>query len=87
MLSFREYKNATTKEVRANKKRYKGLTRLSREMKYAERKLKKIRAERREAREIKDYTKRTSELQRLFEEERKVIMEFNRIYNNVKGKK
>lgn len=83
----REYKKATTKEVRANKKRYKGLTRLNREMKYAERKLKKIRAERREAREIKDYTKRTSEIQRLFEEERKVIMEFNRIYNNVKGKK
>jgi hypothetical protein len=81
----REYKKATAKEVRANKQRYKGLTRLEGEMKYAERKLKKIRAERREARNIKDYTKRTSELQRLFEEERKVIMEFNRIYNNVKG--
>lgn len=81
----REYKKATAKEIRSNKERYKGLSRLESEMKYAERKLKKIRAERREARTIKDYTKRTSELQRLFDEERKVIMEFNRIYNNVKG--
>ena len=83
----REYKKLTIKQRKAKGDRYDGLRKLDRELKKAERELKKIRAERREARKEKDYTKRTSKLQRLFEEERKVLMEFNRIYSNVKGEK
>ena len=81
----REYKKLTFKQRKAKGDRYDGLRRLDRELKKAERELKKIRAKRREARKEKDYTTRTSMLQRLFEEERKVLMEFNRIYSNVKG--
>ena len=83
----REYKKLTIKQRKAKGDRYDGLRKLDRELKKAERELKKIRAKRREARKEKDYTIRTSMLQRLFEEERKVLMEFNRIYSNVKGER
>ncbi len=83
----REYKKLTIKQRKAKGDRYDGLRKLDRELKKAERELKKIRAKRREARKEKDYTTRTSMLQRLFEEERKVLMEFNRIYSNVKGER
>lgn len=82
----REYKKLSRAQRNSKGDRYDGLRKLDRQLKKSERELKKLRAIKREARREKDYTLRTSKLQKLFEEERKVIMEFNRVYNNIKGK-
>ena len=82
----REYKKLSRAQRNSKGDRYDGLKKLDRQLKKSERELKKLRAIKREARREKDYTLRTSKLQKLFEEERKVIMEFNRVYNNLKGK-
>lgn len=67
-----------------NNPRYTGVTNLQREIKKTERRLKKLRAERKQARNIKDFAKRTSEIQRIMDLERREIMSFNRYYNELR---
>jgi len=67
----KEYKNP----------RYDGIIRIDKMLKATERKLKKLRAEKKEARNIKDFGKRTAEIQRIMDEERSAIMKFNKYYS------
>ena len=64
--------------------RYKGVKRLSSVIKLTERNLTKIRKQRKEARKITDFAKRTAEIQRLMDLERKEIMRFNKLYNELR---
>lgn len=61
--------------------RYDGILELNNKLKITNRKLKSLRDERRKARDIKDWTKRSIKVQQLMDEERRVIMEFNRLYD------
>lgn len=64
--------------------RYKGVKRLSSVIKLTERNLTKIRKQRKEAKKITDFAKRTAEIQRLMDLERKEIMRFNKLYNELR---
>lgn len=64
--------------------RYQGVKRLDSVIKLTERNLKKIRKQRKEARNIKDFGKRTAEVQRLMDLERKEIMRFNKLYSELR---
>ena len=64
--------------------RYKGIVALNNKLKIAEKKLKKLRAQRREARKIKDFTQRTIAVQKIMDEERRIIMKFNKRYNELR---
>ena len=67
-----------------NNPRYQGVVELNNKLKAAEKKLKKLRDERKRAREIKDWTTRSIEVQKIMDQERKVIMEFNKRYNELR---
>jgi hypothetical protein len=64
--------------------RYEGIVKLNNKLKLTEKKLKKLRKERDKAREMKDWVKRSVEIQRIMDEERKVIMEFNKMYDELR---
>lgn len=64
--------------------RYKGLKRLDSAVNEINKSLKALRAKRREARDIKDFGKRTAEVQRLMDLERKQVMKFNKLYNELR---
>jgi hypothetical protein len=61
--------------------RYQGVIALDEAIKQTEKELKQVRALRKKARNIKDFGERTVEVQRLMDIERKLIMRFNRYYN------
>lgn len=60
--------------------RYKGIPLLNKLMKTYEKRLKKIRKQKKEARQIKNFRERTIRMQELMDQERKVLMEFNQKY-------
>jgi len=64
--------------------RYKGLKRLDSAVNEINKTLKVLRAKRRGARDIKDFGKRTAEVQRLMDLERKQVMKFNKLYNELR---
>ena len=66
--------------------RYKGLSSLDAILKAYEKRLKVIRAKKRVVRKIADYSERVSKTQLLMEEERKMVMRFNKIYDEKRGK-
>ena len=61
--------------------RYDGILELNNKLKITNRKLKSLRDERRKPEILKDWTKRSIKVQQLMDEERRVIMEFNRLYD------
>ena len=66
--------------------RYKGIVRLDKIRKFQEKKMKALRAEKREARKIEDYTARTLALQKIEDKERLIIMQFIKHYEELRGK-
>lgn len=64
--------------------RYKGVYALKSAYLETDRELKKLRKLRKEARNIKDFGKRTAEIQRLMDLERKQIMRFNKYYSELR---
>jgi hypothetical protein len=64
--------------------RYKGVFALKEAYLETDRELKKLRKRRKEARNIKDFGKRTAEIQRLMDLERKQIMRFNKYYSELR---
>ena len=69
-----------------NNPRYEGVLELNNKLKITEKKLKKLREDRRKAREIKDWTRRSVEVQKIMDQERVIIMEFNKRYNELREK-
>ena len=67
-----------------NNRRYDGVVELKNRLKIANRKLKSLRDERRKAREIKDWVRRSVETQKIMDEERRIIMDFNKRYNELR---
>jgi len=65
--------------------RYKGIIQLNGELKLINKRLKLIRAEKRAAKKISNYSERVSKVQQLMERERKLVMEFNRRYEKLRG--
>jgi len=78
----REYKDPMSRY--ADKERYAGLRSLSDAAKATEKKLKKIREARRQARYIDDYAKRTIRMQELQDMELQAIMRFNKYYDELR---
>jgi hypothetical protein len=78
-----EYKN---NRIPNAPERYKGVSSLNNLLKSANKQLKAVRAEKRNARTIRDYAERVSKLQALQERERKIIMIFNKRYEEIRGK-
>ena len=64
--------------------RYNGIIELDRILKHSEKQLKALRDQRRKARQIKDWTRRSIEVQRIMDEERKIIMKFNKRYDELR---
>jgi len=64
--------------------RYKGVFALKEAYLETDREIKKLRKRRKEARNIKDFGKRTAEIQRLMDLERKQIMRFNKYYSELR---
>ena len=67
-----------------NNSRYDGILELNNKLKITEKKLKKLRDERKKARNIKDFTKRSIEVQKILDQERIIIMDFNRRYDELR---
>lgn len=65
--------------------RYKGIGQLNEDLKKINKALKLVRAEKRAAKKIKNYGERVSEIQRLMEKERKLVMMFNQRYEQFRG--
>ena len=72
------------KERRNDPGRYKGVGVLYNSLKAVNKKLKLIRKAKRNAKDIKDYAERQIRIQYLMDEERKLIMKFNKAYDNVR---
>ena len=79
---FKERKEAEDK----NDKRYKNITKLESQRKSTEKKIKRLRKLRREARDIKDYVERQQRIYELYEKERSLLMQFNRQFEQLRGK-
>ena len=88
MEKFRENEAVVTRLLREYKgdersedlDRYKGLRPLSQKLKQYQKLLKKIRKAKREAKEITNYAERSVRIQELQDAERRVVMDFNRLY-------
>ena len=76
----REYKNDKSEDLT----RYRNIGRLNTKLKSINKKLKVLRAKRKEARDITGYAERSIRTQELLDKERSLIMEFNRIYEKIK---
>ena len=77
-----EYKNNRIPDA---KDRYTGIGVLNGYLKDINKALKQVRAEKRAARDIKDYGERVSKIQSLQERERRIVMMFNKKYEEVRG--
>ena len=78
-----EYKNNRIPDA---KDRYTGIGLLNGHLKDINKALKQVRAEKRAAIDIKDYGERVSKIQSLQERERRIVMMFNKKYEEVRGK-
>ena len=72
------------KARRSGEGRYKGVGTLDKALKVASKRLKAIRKAKRNAKDIKDYAERQIRIQELMDLERKVVMKFNKLYDNVR---
>jgi hypothetical protein len=77
-----EYKNNRIPDA---KDRYTGIGALNGYLKDINKALKQVRAEKRAARDIKDYGERVSKIQSLQERERRIVMMFNKKYEDLRG--
>ena len=79
-----------TKELKNNprrdKERYIGVLGLNNALKSFDKQLKAIRAAKRQALKIKDYTERMKRIQELRDKERRIVMRFNKQYETIRGK-
>ena len=64
--------------------RYKGVGTLHNSLKAVTKRLKLIRKAKRDAKDIKDYAERQIRIQELMDMERKLVMKFNKAYDNVR---
>ena len=69
-----------------NDKRYKGVMKLESARKATEKKIKKLRKLRKEARDIKNYVEKQNRIYELYEKERSLLMQFNKQYEQLRGK-
>jgi|MDSZ01.2.fsa_nt_gb hypothetical protein len=65
--------------------RYNGVNRLYKTLGETEKRLKRIRDRKRQARDISDYIRRSNVLTQLMEEEREAVMKFNSLYEQARG--
>ena len=65
--------------------RYRYIGPLSDMLKSINKQLKVVRAEKRQAKNIKNYSERVSKIQQLQEKERKLVMMFNKQYEELRG--
>ena len=79
---YKERKEAEDK----NDKRYKGVMKLESARKSTEKKIKKLRKLRKEARDIKNYVEKQNRIYELYEKERSLLMQFNKQYEQLRGK-
>lgn len=79
---YKERKEAEDK----NDKRYKGVMKLESARKATEKKIKKLRKLRKEARDIKNYVEKQNRIYELYEKERSLLMQFNKQYEQLRGK-
>jgi len=80
-----------TKELKNNPRRdkgerYIGVLGLNNALKSFDKQLKAIRAAKRQALKIKDYTERMKRIQELRDKERRIVMRFNKQYETIRGK-
>jgi len=66
--------------------RYKGIVQLESSRKRTEKQIKKIRQLRKEARDIENYVERQNRIYELYEKERSILMQFNKEFENLRGK-
>ena len=69
-----------------NDKRYKGVMKLESTRKSTEKKIKRLRKLRKEARDIENYVERQNRIYDLYEKERSLLMQFNKQYEQIRGK-
>jgi hypothetical protein len=79
---YKERKEAEDK----NDKRYKGVMKLESARKATEKKIKRLRKLRKEARDIKNYVEKQNRIYELYEKERSLLMQFNKQYEQLRGK-
>ena len=79
---YKEIKEAEDK----NDKRYKGIMKLESARKSTEKKIKRLRKLRKEARDIKNYVEKQNRIYELYEKERSLLMQFNKQYEQLRGK-
>lgn len=79
---YKERKEAEDK----NDKRYKGVMELESARKSTEKKIKRLRKLRKEARDIKNYVEKQNRIYELYEKERSLLMQFNKQYEQLRGK-
>jgi hypothetical protein len=80
-----------TKELKNNPRRdkgerYIGVLALNNSLKSFDKQLKAVRAAKRQALKIKDYTERMKRIQELRDKERRIVMRFNKQYETIRGK-
>jgi len=79
---YKERKEAENK--RDN--RYRGVRRLESSRKRTEKQIKRLRQQRKEARDIKNYVERQNRIYELYEKERSLLMQFNKQFEQLRGK-
>jgi len=79
---YKERKEADNK----SDKRYRGIMKLESSRKRTEKQIKRLRQLRKEARDIKNYVERQNRIYELYEKERSLLMEFNKQFEQLRGK-
>ena len=72
-------------KVEGDPGRYKGIANLNANLKAINKRLRSLRKEKRAARKINNYGERVSKIQELMEKERKLLMMFNKKYDELRG--
>ena len=80
------YKEMKESPRRDKPERYKGIVGLNNVLKNYEKSLAAIRKAKRSAQNIEDYTDRMIRIQEIEDKERKLVMAFNKYYEQVRGK-
>ena len=79
---YKERREAENK----NDKRYRGIMKLESSRKRTEKQIKRLRQLRKEARDIKNYVERQNRIYELYEKERSLLMQFNKQFEQLRGK-
>ncbi len=66
--------------------RYKGIVKLESARKKTEKQIKRLRELRKEARDIENYVERQNRIYELYEKERSLLMQFNKQFEQLRGK-